>query len=103
MHRHQLRVFLVVLPLTAMLVGVRTGPARGAGAPVSVTPADHLVNGQTVTATATGFVAESDTPLGRVVPTAYECANDRFPEFAVFDRESFIEMAEMIQRDCEAL
>lgn len=77
-----------VLGCLAIATVVVFAGASSAGAepiPPSVTasPTTGLVDGQTVSVTASGFIAFT-TPDGTIVPVAHECA-PQFPPSAVFD------------------
>ena len=79
---------VVMVALTALMI-VGAAPAGAQAAPsVVVSPATDLVDGQTVSVTATGFLAVSSSG-GTFVPTAFECA-PQFPPSAVFDFDTAI-------------
>jgi hypothetical protein len=68
---------------TVALVAIAAGAGAADDPSVTVTPSTGLVEGQSVTVVASGFLAASSSG-GTFVPRAFQCA-PQFPVSAVFD------------------
>ncbi len=101
------RVGLVFAVVGAMLLGI--GPMGRAeaqeGPSATVAPSTQLTDGQTVTVTASGFLAISDPRVGTIVPEAFQCPAGLAPDSATspLDLEAALEFLRLLDARCDSL